>query len=87
MQLHDGRGPILVRFDLGDPAVRLAVDMDGKCGHAGEQMVVKDCKRDRASARHRWWTERGTWWQVRRDQAALVARVEQRWDILHAHAA
>lgn len=54
MQLHDGRGPILVRFDLGDPAVRLAVDMDGKCGHAGEQMVAKDCKRDRASARHRW---------------------------------
>jgi very-short-patch-repair endonuclease len=87
VQLHDERGRLLARFDFGDRAVRLAVDMDGKRGHAGEQMVAKDRKRDRASARHGWWTERGTWWEVRRDQAAFVARVEQRWEVLRARAA
>ncbi len=87
VQLHDGHGRVLARFDLGDRAVRLAVDMDGKRGHAGEQMVAKDRKRDRVSARYGWWTERGTWWEVRRDQAAFVARVEQRWEVLRARAA
>lgn len=69
----DGR--VLARFDLGARRARLAVETDGKRGHSGERMAAKDHRRDRASRRHGWWTERATWWDCRRGQAALRARV------------
>ena len=69
----DGR--VLARYDLADEGLRLAVEADGRAGHAGEQMVAKDRRRDRVSEQHGWRTERVTWWELRRQRAAFVARV------------
>ena len=74
-RLLDGRGRILARFDLGDEALRLAVEADGKAGHAGPEMAAKDRLRDEVSRRHGWRTERVTWWQLRRDRSTVVRRV------------
>ena len=69
----DGR--VLARYDLADERLRLAVEADGKAGHAGAQMVAKDRRRDRVSELHGWRTERVTWWELRRQPAAFVRRV------------
>ncbi len=75
VRLRDGSGRIIARFDLGDEEVMLAVDMDGKRGHAGTAMVAKDRKRDRQTEVYGWTTERGTWHEVRRQQDQFVARI------------
>jgi len=69
----DGR--VLARYDLADEQLRLAVEADGKAGHAGAQMVAKDRRRDRVSELHGWRTERVTWWELRCQPAAFVRRV------------
>ena len=71
----DGR--VLARYDLADEALRLAVEADGRAGHAGERMVVKDRRRDRIGERHGWRTERVTWWELRCERAAFVARIAE----------
>jgi hypothetical protein len=81
VELFDPQMRLVARFDLGDEEVRLAVEADGKKGHAGTHMVAKDRKRDRRTAGFGWATERATWFEVRREQAQLQARV------LAAHAA
>ena len=68
----DGR--VLARYDLADEVLRLAVEADGKAGHAGSAMVAKDRRRDRVSEQHGWRTERVTWWELRRQRAAFVSR-------------
>lgn len=75
VRLLDGSARIVARFDLGDEEVRFAVEMDGRRGHAGEQMVAKDRRRDRSTSGYGWWTERGTWYDVRRRQSEFVARM------------
>jgi len=74
-RLRDVDGRILARFDLGDPLLRLAVEADGKAGHAGQQMAAKDQRRDRVSDRRGWRTERCTWFEVRCQQQAVVRRM------------
>jgi len=71
----DGR--VLARYDLADEGLRLAVEADGKAGHAGAQMVAKDRRRDRVSELHGWRTERVTWWELRCRRAAFVRRVAE----------
>ena len=71
----DGR--VLARYDLADEDLRLAVEADGKAGHAGDRMVAKDRRRDRVSERHGWRTERVTWWELRCQRAAFVARIAE----------
>lgn len=73
--LYDAAGRLVARFDLGDEQVRLAVEMDGRVGHAGEQMVAKDYRRDRRTGGCGWWTERATWFDVRCRRDELRARV------------
>jgi hypothetical protein len=80
-------GATLARFDLGDEEIRLVVDMDGKRAHAGELMVAKDRRRDRMTGGYGWWTERGTWYDVRRRQADFIARIVERDAILRRRSA
>jgi hypothetical protein len=75
VRVLDGSGRIVVRVDLGDRRVRLAVEADGKAGHAGAAMVAKDRRRDRVTEGLGWCTERVTWYELRRQQAAFVQRV------------
>jgi very-short-patch-repair endonuclease len=72
VRLRD-RGRIVARFDLADPSLRLAVEHDGRRGHEGR--AADDQRRDAVSSRLGWTTERVTWFDVRRRQAATVARV------------
>lgn len=74
-RLYDGRGRVLARFDLGDDELRLAVEADGKAGHAG--MAAKDQRRDRRSDGYGWRTERCMWFELRRQQEQLVRRVAE----------
>lgn len=73
-------GRVLARFDLADEGARFAVEADGKRGHAGPAMAAHDRRRDRASASSGWTTERVTWFELRRQQRALVARVRESYD-------
>ena len=75
VELFDEVGQVLARFDLGDRSVRLAVECDGKAAHAGEAMVAKDRRRDRRTEAHGWRTERVTWYELRRQQSAVVRRL------------
>ncbi len=75
VELFDEAGRLLARFDLGDPEVRLAVECDGKLAHAGAAMVAKDRRRDRRTEPYGWRTERVTWFELRREQAAVLRRV------------
>ena len=70
-------GRVLARFDLADEELRLAVEADGKAGHAGPQMVAKDRLRGRVSEMHGWRTERVTWWELRCRRAAFVSRIAE----------
>jgi hypothetical protein len=87
VELYDRFGNVVARFDLGDDEVKLAVDMDGKRGHAGTAMVAKDRRRDRRTEPYGWWTERGTWFEVRRQQREFQARVVGRAAMLRRRAA
>jgi very-short-patch-repair endonuclease len=71
----DGR--VLARYDLADEGLRLAVEVEGKAGHAGPQMVARDRRRDRVSELHGWRTERVTWWELRRQPASFVSRIAE----------
>lgn len=73
--LVDSRGRVLVRFDLGDRDLRLAVEANGRAGHAG--MAARDQKRDRTSDSHGWRTERCVWSELRCQQDALVRRLAE----------
>jgi hypothetical protein len=77
LRLRAPDGRVLARYDLADEHLRLAVEADGKAGHAGERMVAKDRRRDRVSERYGWRTERVTWWELRCQRAAFVARVAE----------
>lgn len=78
VKISNLRGAVIARADLGDKAVRLAVEADGKRWHAGEPMVAKDRARDRKTEALGWYTERITWHELRCQQAAVIARVVAR---------
>lgn len=75
VRLFDQRARLVARFDLGDEAVRLAVETDGRRGHAGRTMVAKDNRRDRTTGAFGWTTERVIWLEARRQQAQLTHRI------------
>jgi hypothetical protein len=76
VRLYDERGVVVARFDHADEDVRLAVESDGRAGHSGQAMKAKDDRRDRRTeGRFGYATERVTWFEVRRQQAATRARV------------
>lgn len=75
VQVFDHAMRVQARYDLADEQLKLAVEADGTRGHAGTQMVAKDRRRDRRTGRFGWTTERCTWWELRREQQELVARV------------
>lgn len=75
VELLDETARLVARFDLGDREVRLAVECDGKRAHAGEAMVAKDRRRDRRTEAYGWRTERVTWFELRREQAAVLRRI------------
>jgi len=77
VELFDDAGRTVARFDLGDEAVRLAVECDGKAAHAGAAMVAKDRRRDRRTEAYGWRTERVTWFELRREQSAVLRRVSE----------
>lgn len=78
VRLHDDRGRVLARFDLGDRRARFAVEADGRRGHAG--MAAKDRHRDRSSRRHGWRTERLTWWELRCRQSLVVREMVEAYE-------
>jgi very-short-patch-repair endonuclease len=75
VRVHDRSGRLVARLDLGDELLRLGVEADGRAGHEGSAMVAKDRKRDFRTEQLGWRTERGTWFEVRRRQQRLLARV------------
>ena len=80
--LLDETDHVIARFDLADRTRKLAVESDGKPSHSGAAMVARDRARDLRSERYGWWTERVTWFDVRRRQRATVARVLARAQLL-----
>lgn len=81
VRLLDEAARIVARFDLADDEIKLAVEADGKRGHAGDGMVAKDRRRDWRSEQLGWTTERFTWFDTRRRQEEtrlrVLARAEQ----------
>jgi hypothetical protein len=75
VRLTDEHARLVAIFDLGDRRLRLAVEADGRKGHAGDAMAAKDTRRDKSSRRLGWSTERCTWFDLRRRQADTVRRV------------
>lgn len=73
VEVRDADGRLLARVDLGDEGRRLAVEGDGRAVHAG--MAADDHRRDRRIRGVGWHTERYTWFEVRRQQAALRERI------------
>lgn len=73
--VRDARGRLVAVLDLADEELKLAVEADGKRGHAGTLMVAKDRRRDRRTGALGWHTERVTWFESRRQQADVVRRV------------
>jgi hypothetical protein len=76
-RLLDRHGRVLARYDLADEELRLAVEADGKAGHAAPEMAAKDRLRDRLSEHYGWRTERVTWWELRRRRTAFVRRIAE----------
>lgn len=74
VRVHSGDA-ILARLDLADEQLRLAVEVDGKRGHAGELMVAKDRQRDARTRAEGWSTERVTWFELRCRPEQTRARV------------
>ena len=75
VELRDDAGYVVARFDLADRRRRLGVESDGKTAHGGPSMVAKDRARDLRAEHHGWWTERVTWYDVRRRQEVTRRRV------------
>lgn len=73
VQVRDGSGRLIARLDLGDERLLLAVEADGRAGHAG--MAAKDRQRDARTEDVGWRTERCTWFELRRRQHQLLRRV------------
>ncbi|MDQ1687877.1 MAG: hypothetical protein QOK42_852 [Frankiaceae bacterium] len=73
VQVCDRSARPIARLDLGDERLRLAVEADGRSTHTG--MAADDHRRDRRVGAFGWHTERYTWFEVRRQPAALQARI------------
>jgi very-short-patch-repair endonuclease len=75
VSVHEPWGELVAVLDLASDSFRLAVEVDGKRGHAGAQMVAKDRRRDRRTESLGWTTVRVTWYDLRRRPQEVVARV------------
>jgi very-short-patch-repair endonuclease len=65
VRVRDEAGRVVARLDLGDEEMLFAVEVDGRRGHAGAQMVAKDRRRDRRTDALGWRVERVTWHDLR----------------------
>lgn len=84
VEVRTSAGRLLAPLDLGDRRVRLAVEVDGRRGHAGPEMVAKDRRRDRVTEARGWWTERVTWWELRCRPVETRTRICARYAALAA---
>lgn len=75
VRVVDAAGRLIARYDLGDNALMLCVEFDGRANHEGELMVAKDRLRDSGATGRGWTTERITWFEVRRRREATRRRV------------
>jgi very-short-patch-repair endonuclease len=75
VQVRQPWGELVAVLDLASDALRIAVEIDGKRGHAGAQMVAKDRRRDRRTEALGWITVRVTWYDLRRRPWEVIARV------------
>ena len=76
VKVYAPSGAVVARLDLADEELKLAVEPDGKRWHAGEVMAAKDRQRDATTGDlYGWWTERVTWYELRRRQEAFRRRV------------
>ncbi|MBW3627968.1 MAG: M48 family metalloprotease, partial [Gemmatimonadetes bacterium] len=75
VRLRDAGGRVIARLDLGEEELRLAVEADGRRGHAGDAMAAKDRRRDGVARRLGWTTERVTWHEVRCEQEQTRRRI------------
>lgn len=75
VRLRDAAGRVVARLDLGEEQLRLAVEADGRRGHAGDVMAAKDRRRDGVARRLGWTTERVTWHEVRCEQEQTRRRI------------
>jgi hypothetical protein len=73
VRVYGPDGRVLARVDLGDEWLRFAVEGDGRSVHTG--MAADDRRRDRRIGAVDWHTERYTWYEARRQQAALQQRM------------
>jgi very-short-patch-repair endonuclease len=73
--VHQPWGELVAVLDLASDSLRLAVEIDGKRGHAGTHMVAKDRRRDRRTEALGWVTVRVSWYDLRRRPWEVVARV------------
>ena len=75
VSVHQPWGELVAVLDLASDALRIAVEIDGKRGHAGAQMVAKDRRRDSRTEALGWITVRVTWYDLRRRPHEVLARV------------
>jgi hypothetical protein len=75
VSVHQPWGELVAVLDLASESLKLAVEIDGKRGHAGTQMVAKDRRRDRRTEARGWVTVRVTWHELRCRPWEVVARV------------
>jgi hypothetical protein len=75
VRVRDSAGRLVARLDLGDEQLRLAVEADGRAGHAGHRRAADDRHRDARTEALGWRTERCTWFELRCRQQRLVQRV------------
>ncbi len=74
-RVRDGAGRVVARVDLAVVRRRLAVEADGKRGHAGSEMLADDQRRDAGTRALSWHTERVRWYDVRCRPGEVVRRV------------
>ncbi|HUR14478.1 MAG TPA: hypothetical protein VM097_08285 [Mycobacteriales bacterium] len=75
VRVKDDHGRVVARLDLGEEQLLLGIEVDGKRGHAGAQMVAKDRRRDRRTQALGWRVERCTWHELRTRPGEVLARV------------
>jgi very-short-patch-repair endonuclease len=75
VKVFDDGAVVVARLDLADEDLMLAVESDGKRGHAGDAMAVKDRRRDAITGAKGWWTERVTWYELRREPDKVLRRL------------
>ena len=73
--LRDSRGEHLARFDFAWPHLRLAVEVDGRRYHSGEEQLDRDDARSNSAGIEGWIVLRFSWMAIVNDPAGVLAQV------------